>query len=254
VKVIDSTGVVDFADAICGINWVGNWPAFFIKVASLAFSGPGADDGSCGSVNADALHVAICKATSHLGLTFVAAAGNQAQDFATIVPAAYDEVLTVTGMVDTDGLPGMRGPLPSCYIGEIDDRCAATISNYATTAADKLHTIAAPSLCVRGAAMGYNTTTTMSGTSMAVPHVVGTLAVCWGTLNNGYPGGWDSQRGPCWGQSSAWIRNYIISESANWNNANEDWGFLGDPNHWLSGAPLGAYYGYLVWAGGFFTG
>jgi subtilisin family serine protease len=182
----------------------------------------------------------------------VAAAGNQAQDFATIVPAAYDEVLTVTGMVDTDGKPGMQGPLPSCYIGEIDDRVAATISNYATTPADQAHTIAAPSLCVRGAAIGSNVTTTMSGTSMAVPHVVGTVAVCWGTLNGGWGSGW--MNGPCWGQSSAFIRNYIISQSAAYNNANQNWGFLGDPNHILSGAPLGAYYGYLVWAGGFFVG
>ena len=82
---------------ICGIDWVtANAAATGVKVAnmSLRFQNS-ADDGNCGHGNNDALHVAICNSVAK-GITYVVGAGNESNDFATNVPAAYDEVLTVT--------------------------------------------------------------------------------------------------------------------------------------------------------------
>jgi subtilisin family serine protease len=60
--------------------------------------------------------------------------------------------------------------------GESDDKYA-TFSNYATSAADQNHTIAAPGVCIRSdwKGGGYNT---ISGTSMAATHVAAAVALC----------------------------------------------------------------------------
>ena len=76
------------------------------------------------------MHQAICGAVAK-GVTFVVAAANSSTDFANSVPAAYNEVLTVTAMTDTDGAPGGLGPPPACFAGNADDSFA-TFSNFAT--------------------------------------------------------------------------------------------------------------------------
>jgi subtilisin family serine protease len=231
VKVLDRSGNGWLSQILCGINWVtANASALNIKVANMSLTGSGRSDGNCGYTNNDAEHEAICSSVA-AGVTYVAAAGNNSASLAGYIPAAYPEVLTVTAMTDTDGLPGGLGPKP-CLKGQTDDTYA-TYSNYAVSAADQAHTISAPGTCVVSDAIGGKTST-YYGTSQAAPHVAGTVALCLD--DGGVPG-------PCAGLTPAQIISQLRGDAA--ANATLANGFNGDPLRPVSGK----YFGDLVSAG-----
>jgi uncharacterized repeat protein (TIGR01451 family) len=235
VKVINAQGSGTDAQVICGIDWVtANASALGIKVANMSLGGPGVDDGNCGNTNGDALHRAICNSVA-AGVTYVVAAGNSSEDFAVDVPANYNEALTVTAMADYDGIPGGTGS-PSCADGYLDqDDSAASFSNFTRIgSSDVSHTIAAPGVCILSTWPGGRYQT-ISGTSMASPHMAGVVALCFGERG---------ATGPCTGLTPAQVIAKMRSNAAGRTRANPAAGFLGDPDH-----PIGAYYGYLAWAG-----
>ena len=162
VRVLDNSGSGSWSSVICGVDWV-TANASTIKVANMSLGG-GGSEGSCTD---GGLHQAICNSVK-AGVTYVVAAGNSASDASAFVPATYDEVITVSALADFNGAPG-GGAVPTCR-SDVDD----TLADFSNYGADV--DLIAPGVCILSTWSngGYNT---ISGTSMASPHVAGAAAL-----------------------------------------------------------------------------
>lgn len=163
VKVCKPGGICLSGDIIAGIDWVAEQKASgAIDFAAANYSISSADsDNSCVDPAND-IHAAICGLVDE-GVVFVMAAGNDNRE-----KVPFPVAFSVSAVADFDGKAGGAGE-PTCRQDE--DDTLANFSNFG----EKID-IAAPGVCILSTWSdgGYNT---ISGTSMATPHVTGAVAL-----------------------------------------------------------------------------
>jgi subtilisin family serine protease len=141
VRVLGCDGSGSISGVIAGVNWV-----------AANASGPSVANMSLGGGASTALDDAVTKAVA-LGVTYVVAAGNSGADACKYSPARVADAITVGATTSNDS--------------------RASYSNYGNCI-----NIFAPGSSITSAWIGGNTSvTTISGTSMASPHVAGAAAL-----------------------------------------------------------------------------
>lgn len=145
VKVLDNRGSGFMSDVIAGVNWVAA-NTDIIDVANM----------SLGGSTSSTLNAAVENAIN-AGVVFVVAAGNESTDACSKSPASAPNAITVSALDDRDGISN-SDPF-------------ASFSNYGSCV-----DMIAPGVLILSTWKGgdYNT---ISGTSMASPHVAGAAAL-----------------------------------------------------------------------------
>jgi subtilisin family serine protease len=141
VRVLDNSGSGTTAQVVAGIDWVAR-NAVKPAVANMSLGG-GADS---------ALDTAVRNAIAS-GITFAVAAGNESTNASTKSPARVTEAITVGATTSSDA--------------------RASYSNYGSV----LDLFAPGSSITSAWSTGDSATNTISGTSMASPHVAGAAAL-----------------------------------------------------------------------------
>jgi len=160
VKVLDANGSGTMANIVSGVNWVTNNASPYKSVISMSLGGSGIQT---------SLRTAIDNAV-YYNIAVVVAAGNSNQNACNFSPAGFASCITV-------GATALGGSGTSRW----DAR--SSFSNFGNC----VH-IFAPGTNIRSAWIGSNTATnTISGTSMACPHVAGLAATILAVNSNMTP-------------------------------------------------------------------
>ena len=219
VKVLNKFGSGSIGGVIAGIDWVTRY-ASEIESANMSL-------GATGTSNS--LRTALANSVA-AGIFYAVAAGNGNRDvygpdgtFNTgddSIPAAYPEVAAVSALADSDGADGGTGGNTSYG----PDDTLATFSNYSNSvvAGNPVVSpggaidVAAPGVDIYSTwkKTGYNT---ISGTSMASPHLAGAAALYIAV--NGKPSN---------GAGVAAVRQALIDTAYPQNGAS---GFSGDKDN-----------------------
>jgi subtilisin family serine protease len=245
VKVLQDDGLIEedladdpengLANVIAGVNWVTERSSQ-IEVVNMSLSCVQTSECATGKPLREAIAAAVDK-----GIVFVVSAGNNNSDvsgepaeaISPTFPASFPDVITVSALEDSDGIPGGLGPSPSspsCRFGNAQitknggeiyfgqDDTLANFSNWGA-AVD----IAAPGTCITSTAAGGGYKQ-MSGTSQASPLVAGAVA------------GLAAAKNPNNRSEVEAIRNFVRSlGNYNWTDTHQ----LSQPGLTLDQLPLG---------------
>ncbi len=157
VKVLGDNGSGSLSGIIAGIDWV-TAHSDTIEVVNMSLG--------C-HCQSPAMDKAIAKSV-RAGVVYTVSAGNSARDAKDTIPANHPDVITVSALADFDGRPGAAGS-PTCRTDQDD-----TLADFSSFGA--VVDVAAPGVCILSTwkGGGYNS---ISGTSMASPHVAGVAAL-----------------------------------------------------------------------------
>jgi len=158
-KVLNNAGSGDFESVIAGMEWAATEQQADVVSMSL---------GACCSDGSDAASVAVNNLTASTGALFVVAAGNDGPTAETISsPGSADSALTVAATNKQDALAGFssRGPRPGNQ---------ALKPEIAAPGVDIIAARAAGTSLGTPVDENYSS---LSGTSMATPHVAGAAAI-----------------------------------------------------------------------------
>ena len=160
VKVLDSQGSGYLSGIIAGIDWVVAHEGIYKPaVINMSLGGSG---------SSSAMDDAITNAVGN-GVAVVVAAGNSDANAANYTPANSPDAITVSALADFDGAAGGSGS-PTCRTDQ--DDTLADFSNWGAV------DIAAPGVCIYSTyPIEQGAYGTISGTSMASPHVAGAAAL-----------------------------------------------------------------------------
>lgn len=164
LKVLSATGSGLLSWSVAGIDWVTE-RSHIIEVVNMSLG--------CKCTSA-ALDQALTNSVER-GIVYAVAAGNDDEDASRFSPANHPDVITVSALADFDGAPGGEGPA-SCR-SDVDDTLAE-FSNWGSAVE-----IAAPGVCILSTSLN-DRYRTLSGTSMASPHVAGAAAILTSGAND----------------------------------------------------------------------
>jgi len=171
IKICSSRGSCPQSSTIAGLDWMISevQARGEAAVANLSIGGSGSVNGTCtdsGYTGSDSYYEAYCNA-KNAGIVVVVAAGNSSADAQNYTPAGFqDAVITVSSAKEGDDWNG--------FSNWGNNSASWTNNNSAPIA------IAAPGGSILSLRHGGGTTT-MSGTSMASPHVAGAAALYMAT-------------------------------------------------------------------------
>jgi len=167
VKICTSQGSCPASSAIAGIDWAASEIAARgeASVINMSIGGSGSKGGVCydtGFVGDNLYHEAVCNA-KNVGGVFAIAAGNDSADAENIRPGAYDDAAITASATTVDD----DWPEWSNY----GDNVVSWTENASAPVA-----LAAPGVDILSLAHGGGVVS-MSGTSMAAPHLAGAIAL-----------------------------------------------------------------------------